>query len=243
MTPVRRPRRRDQLRPIIIQRGFTRAAQGSVLFQAGRTKVLCTASVTDEVPAWLQGQGRGWVTAEYAMLPASTWPRKPRERGARLDGRSQEIQRLVGRALRAVVDLQALAGRTIFIDCDVLEADGGTRTASISGALVALVDAVRWMQTQGLVSQPVLLDSVAAVSAGLVDGKPTLDLDYAQDAAAEVDLNVVMTGRGRFVEIQGTAEKRPFDDRQLAALLRLARRGIAQITRLQAAALADAWPF
>jgi len=227
-------RKPDELRPIKIKRRFTRSAPGSVLVQAGRTTVLCTADVADEVPPWMKGQGRGWVTAEYGMLPGSTSPRKQRERGAKSDGRTTEIQRLIGRSLRAVVDLDALGERTVALDCDVLEADGGTRTLSITGAFIALVDALfakkllensplplvsKTIYPLPLVSKtisPLLLgegpgvracilkDSVAAVSVGLVEGRAVLDLDYHEDVAAEVDMNIVMTGGGRYVEVQGT---------------------------------------
>ncbi|MFZ5830684.1 MAG: ribonuclease PH [Planctomycetota bacterium] len=228
----------DQLRNVRITRGFTGSAPGSVLIQAGRTTVLCTASVEASVPAWLVGQGRGWITAEYSMLPGSTSPRKPRERGTKVDGRSTEIQRLLGRALRAVADLAALGERSIVVDCDVLEADGGTRTLSITGGYIALVDALRSMQ-QGFADplQLPLSDSVAAVSVGLVDGQPMLDLDYAEDAAAEVDMNVVMTGAGRFVELQGTGEEATFSEQDLTAMLALARRGIVELAAIQRKAL------
>jgi ribonuclease PH len=235
----------DQLRPIAIQRGFTQSAAGSVLVQAGRTTVLCTASVEESVPAWLVGKGRGWVTAEYGMLPGSTSPRKKRD-VAKVDGRTTEIQRLIGRSLRAVVDLAALGERTIAIDCDVLEADGGTRTLSITGALIALVDGLRslgGLDNPGDAVRSALRDSVAAVSVGLVDGRPVLDLDYVEDVAATVDMNVVMTGGGRFVEVQGTGEEATFSDHELAALLNLARKGIRGLVERQRAALADAWPW
>ncbi len=229
----------DQLREITIQRNFTRPAHGSVLITAGRTTVLCTACVDATVPAWMQGQGRGWVTAEYSMLPGSTNPRKRRDVG-KVDGRTTEIQRLIGRSLRAIVDLNALGERSVFVDCDVLEADGGTRTASITGALVALVDAIATIDD--LSANP-LRDSVAAVSAGIVDGQPLLDLDYKEDYAAAVDMNVVMTGAGRFVEIQGTGEEATFSDTELNAMLKLARGGLTQIRELQKQALGEHWPF
>ncbi len=229
----------DALRPITIQRNFTRPAAGSVLITAGRTTVLCTASVDLQVPPWMAGKGRGWVTAEYGMLPGSTSPRKRRDVG-KVDGRTTEIQRLIGRSLRAVVDLDALGERSIYLDCDVLEADGGTRTASITGAMVALADALA--SIPDLAGSP-LRDSVAAISAGIVDGEAVLDLDYVEDVEAEVDMNVVMTGGGQFVEIQGTGEEATFSDEQLAALLAVARRGLAQIRELQKEALGDHWPF
>ena len=237
-------RRSDQLRPIKIRRKFTRSAPGSVLFQAGGTTVLCTASVEARVPEWLEGRGKGWITAEYNMLPGSTNPRKRRDRGTKIDGRTTEIQRLIGRSLRAVADLEALGERQITVDCDVLQADGGTRTASISGALVALVDAIRSIRRElpDATRYP-LRDSVAAVSVGIVGGKPVLDLDYEMDYAAAVDMNVVMTGSGRFIEIQGTGEEAPFDDAELAGMLRLARRGISGLSKNQQQALRKDWPF
>jgi ribonuclease PH len=236
-------RRANELRPVKIKRGYTRTSPGSVLYQAGGTTVLCTASVENSVPPWMVGKGRGWITAEYNMLPHSTRPRKPRER-AKLDGRTTEIQRLIGRSLRAVADLDALGERSITVDCDVLEADGGTRTAGITGAFIALVDAIQSVRRQ--LPDPArfpLTGSVAAVSVGLVDGKPVLDLDYAQDVEAEVDMNVVMTGSGRFVEIQGTGEEATFGDDDLAALLKLAKQGIRQLGELQQTALGKQWPF
>lgn len=231
----------DQLRPIEITRGFTRPAAGSVLIRAGRTVVLCTASVENSVPPWMVGKGRGWVTAEYGMLPGSTSPRKKRD-VAKVDGRTTEIQRLIGRSLRAVVDLDALGERTVAIDCDVLEADGGTRTASITGAMIALVDAIRTIP--GLdPTRPPLSDSIAAVSAGIVNGRPVLDLDYVEDVAASVDMNIVMTGRGQFVEVQGTGEEATFTEEELQSLLGLARKGIRELRGIQKAALREAWPF
>lgn len=238
---VRRP---DQLRPLRVKRHFTRSAPGSVLIQAGRTTILCTASVEPRVPGWREGQGKGWITAEYNMLPHSTTPRKPRERGAKVDGRTTEIQRLIGRSLRAVADLEALGEQTLAVDCDVLEADGGTRTLSITGALIAVVDAIHQVRhTLPDPSRYPLRDSVAAVSVGLVDGQPTLDLDYALDYAAAVDMNVVMTAGGRYVEIQGTGEEATFSERQLQQLLHLARQGIAELAGWQQRALGRRWPF
>lgn len=234
-------RKPDQLRPVKIKRRFTGAAPGSVLIQAGRTTLLCAASVEAGVPPWMAGQGRGWVTAEYSMLPGSTSPRKRRDRGPKLDGRTTEIQRLIGRSLRAVVDMAELGERTVTVDCDVLEADGGTRTLGITGAMVALVDALH-KEFHGQGKLP-LADSVAAVSVGLVDGRPLLDLDYPEDVAASVDMNVVMTGRGQFVEVQGTGEEATFSEEQLTAMLRLARGGISQLTEIQQKALGRRWPF
>jgi ribonuclease PH len=229
----------DALRPITIERGYTRPAAGSVLIRSGRTTVLCTASVEMQVPPWMAGKGRGWVTAEYGMLPGSTAPRKRRDVG-KVDGRTTEIQRLIGRSLRAVVDLDALGERSIFIDCDVLEADGGTRTASITAALVALVDALATIPD--LTANP-LRDSVAAISVGIVEGQPVLDLDYVEDVQAEVDMNVVLTGAGRFVEVQGTGEEATFSETELSAMLALARGGVSQIREIQRAALGAMWPF
>jgi ribonuclease PH len=232
-------RRADELRKIKIQRHFTHAAAGSVLIAAGRTVVLCTASVQNEIPPWMKPEEqRGWVTAEYAMLPGSTAPRKQRERAGKTDGRTAEIQRLIGRSLRAVTDLAGLGPRTITVDCDVLEADGGTRTLSITGAMIALVDALESIRPS--LADPKclpLIDSVAAVSVGIVGGEPVLDLDYREDSTAAVDMNVVMTGRGRFVEVQGTGEKTTFSDDELQALLTLARKGVARLTEIQKEAL------
>lgn len=234
----------DEIRPVKVKRNFTRPSPGSVLYQAGGTTVLCTASVQPEVPPWLAGKGKGWVTAEYNMLPGSTEPRKSRERSGKLDGRTNEIQRLIGRSLRAVVDLESLGERLVTVDCDILEADGGTRTASVTGGFLALVDALRSIQKQlPDPSRLPLHDSVAAISVGIVAGQPVLDLDYAQDVAAEVDMNVVMTGQGRFVEIQGTGEEATFTDKQLAAMLQLAKQGISQLREVQRKALGRHWPW
>jgi ribonuclease PH len=236
-------RKPDELRAIKVKRRYTRTAPGSVLIQAGGTVVLCTASIEPNVPPWMAGKGKGWITAEYGMLPGSTSPRKPRNHGGKIDGRTTEIQRLIGRSLRAVADLQALGERMITVDCDVLEADGGTRTASITGAFIALVDAIHGIQRE--LPDPArypLRDNVAAVSVGMVDGRPTLDLNYEQDFAATVDMNVVMTGSGQFVEIQGTGEEATFSERELSALLKLARRGIEQLTEIQRKALGRCWP-
>ena len=224
----------DALRPVAYELGYQEWAAGSILFSMGKTRVLCAASVSDDPPRWLRGTGKGWVTGEYSMLPASTSERSAREvtRG-RPGGRTQEIQRLIGRALRSVTDLRAIGERMVTIDCDVLQADAGTRTTSITGGYVALALALRG---QGV--EEALRDSVAAVSVGLVDGEPRLDLCYEEDAGAEVDCNIVMTGNGQLVEVQGTAEGAPFDRVQLDALLDLATSGIAELTKVQQAALA-----
>jgi len=235
-------RQPDQLRPIRITRHFTRTAPGSVLIQAGGTTVLCTASIDLKVPEWMAGRGKGWLTAEYNMLPGSTSPRKKRERDGKLDGRTNEIQRLIGRSLRAAIDLDALGERLITLDCDVLEADGGTRTASITGALVALADAVAAIEEFSPPKRSPLVTSVAAVSVGLAGGQVLLDLDYKEDVAADVDMNVVMTGAGRFVEVQGTGEEATFSGDELTQLIAMARRGIEQLAALQREALGDRWP-
>jgi ribonuclease PH len=238
------PRPHNQLRPVRIKRGFTKPSPGSVLYSAGGTTVLCAASIEAKVPPWMEGKGKGWITAEYNMLPGSTSPRKGRERAGKIDGRTTEIQRLIGRSLRAIVDLEALGERMITVDCDVLEADGGTRTASITGALIALVDALHTVRKElPDASRYPLRDSVAAVSVGIVGGEPTLDLDYEQDFAASVDMNVVMTGGGRFVEVQGSGEEATFSEKELAALLKLAKTGIAQLKEIQRQALGKRWPF
>ena len=245
MTTMRRDKRQpNELRPIQIQRGFTAAAGGSVLFEAGGTKVLCTASLDDSVPPWMAGKGRGWITAEYSMLPGSTAPRKRRERG-KVDGRSTEIQRLIGRSLRAVADLDRLGERMITVDCDVLQADGGTRTASITAAMIALVDCLTTIPAADLPEPGVspLRTSVAAVSVGIVDGQAVLDLDYAEDSEAAVDMNVVMTGSGQFVEVQGTGEEATFSESELSDMLALARLGIGRLTEIQRETLGDRWPF
>ena len=236
-------RRPNQLRPLKIKRRYTRVAPGSVLIQAGGTTVLCTASVSEDVPPWMKDQNRGWITAEYSMLPGSTSPRKRRERDGKVDGRTNEIQRLIGRSLRAVADLDALGPRTIAIDCDVLDADGGTRTAAVTGAFVAVVDALRTVKNLPHPSRPVLRSSVAAVSVGLVEGRAVLDLDYQEDVTAAVDMNVVMTGEGRFVEVQGTGEEATFDQEELSSLLALATRGIRELTDAQQQSLGKAWPW
>jgi len=230
----------DQLRPVTFSRGWLDHAEGSVLVEFGRTRVLCAASVTEGVPRWRKGSGLGWVTAEYAMLPRSTNTRSDRESvKGRVGGRTHEISRLVGRSLRAAIDYKALGENTIVLDCDVLQADGGTRTAAITGAYVALADAVAWLRGRGsLVGEP-LTTSVAAVSVGIVGGEPMLDLCYEEDVRADTDMNVVMTGGGAFVEVQGTAEAEPFDRPLLDSLLDLATTGCARLTELQQAALAS----
>lgn len=243
---IRQNRAYDELRPIRVQRRFTGIAPGSVLIQAGRTTVLCTASIDSTLPPWKAAanpaEAVGWLTAEYAMLPGSTSPRKRRERD-KMDGRSTEIQRLIGRSLRAAVDFAALGPRTITIDCDVLEADGSTRTLSITGGFIALCDAIRSIRSELSADRPVLKHSLAAVSVGIVEGTPLLDLDYGEDSRAEVDLNVVMTGAGEFIEVQGTAEGKPFCRDFLNQQLNLATSGIAQLTRIQRDALGEDWPF
>jgi len=232
-------RRAAELRPLRITRNYTKHAEGSVLIAAGDTHVLCTASVEEGVPVFLKGRGRGWLTAEYGMLPRATNTRMRREAAdGKQSGRTQEIQRLIGRSLRAVADLGALGERTIKIDCDVLQADGGTRCASITGACVALADAVAWCRARDLVAGNVLNDFVAAVSVGMVGGTPVLDLDYAEDSGCDTDMNVVMTGAGGFVEVQGTAEGAPFSRHEMDTLLALAERGIRELIAQQHAAVA-----
>ncbi len=230
----------DALRPVRFTRHFTRHAEGSVLVCFGDTQVICTASVEENVPGFLKGKGQGWVTAEYGMLPRSTGSRMKREAASgKQSGRTQEIQRLIGRSLRAVVDLKKLGERQIVIDCDVIQADGGTRTASICGAWLALHDAIAGLLARGALSESPLLDHVAAVSVGVYQGQPVLDLDYPEDSACDTDMNVVMTGAGGFVEIQGTAEGAPFSREEMAQLLALAEQGITELVALQRAALAD----
>ena len=233
-------RSNDQLRPIKFTRNWLNNAEGSVLVEFGNTRVLCVASFTPGVPRWLVGKGEGWVTSEYAMLPRATHTRSDRESvKGKLGGRTQEISRLVGRSLRGIVDMRALGENTIVIDCDVLQADGGTRTAAITGAYVALADAITWAKAKGHIatdSKP-LAQSVAAVSVGIVNGKPTLDLCYEEDVSAETDMNIVCTGDGNFIEVQGTAEGAPFDRNLLNQLLDLGAAGCAELTKLQLAAL------
>jgi len=226
------------LRPVRFTRHFTRHAEGSVLVEMGDTRVLCTASVEEKVPPFLKGKGQGWVTAEYGMLPRATNTRGAREAAqGKQSGRTQEIQRLIGRSLRAVTDLQKLGERQVTLDCDVLQADGGTRCASITGAMVAFADAVAGLKKAGLVAEDPIRDFVAAVSVGIVDGKPVLDLDYVEDSNCDTDMNVVMTGAGHFVEIQGTAEREPFTREQMTKLLDLASAGIERLVQMQQEAL------
>jgi len=228
----------DALRPVRFTRAFTRHAEGSVLVEFGDTRVLCTASVEARVPQFLKDQGRGWITAEYGMLPRATHTRSDREAArGRQSGRTQEIQRLIGRALRAAFDLAALGERTIKIDCDVLQADGGTRTASITGAFVAVYDALEWMRARQMIERVPVHEFVAAVSVGLFQGAPVLDLDYAEDSACDCDMNVVMTAGGRFIELQGTAEGEPFSRAQVASLLGLAEKGVRELVAAQRGAL------
>ncbi|MFD2676571.1 ribonuclease PH [Camelimonas lactis] len=231
-----RPSKRapDEMRKVTLERGVARYAEGSCLVRFGETHVFCTASLEDRAPGWLRGQGRGWVTAEYSMLPRATAERTRREVNAgKPSGRTQEIQRLIGRSLRAVIDLPALGERQISIDCDVLQADGGTRTAAITGAWVALHDCIAWMRARSIINTHPLKDHVAAVSCGVVQGAPVLDLDYAEDSTAETDANFVLTGSGGIVEVQGTAEGKPFSDEELLELLRLARVGANGLVALQ----------
>jgi len=231
---VRIERNNQQLRPVTITRHFIKHPEGAVLIEFGDTRVICTASIEESVPPFLRGKGTGWVTAEYSMLPRATHTRSPREAAkGKQSGRTLEIQRLIGRSLRAVTDMALLGERTIYLDCDVIQADGGTRTASITGAYVALADAVTSLQQRGLLSVNPLKEEVAAVSVGIVDGQPLLDLDYHEDSGAEVDMNFVMTSSGRFVEVQGTAEAEPFTLEQMDAMRNLAMDGIRQLFDLQ----------
>lgn len=237
-------RKTNQLRPIAFKRKFTRNAPGSVLVSAGRTVVLCTCCVEPKVPDFLAGKGKGWLTAEYGMLPGSTNHRKARDKAGKVDGRTVEIQRLIGRSLRAIVNLDQLGERTLWIDCDVIDADGGTRTASITGAFIAVVDALQSIKKDlpnGVAG--VLTDSVAAISVGMVEGEPRLDLEYVEDRDAEVDMNLIMTGTGRFIEVQGTGEEATYTRDELNTLIDLGSRGIAEITAMQKKLLGKAWPF
>ena len=232
----------NELRPITITRGWSNQAEGSALVEFGDTRVLCTASFTEGVPRWLKGEGKGWVTAEYAMLPRATGTRSSRESvKGKIGGRTHEISRLIGRSLRAIIDMNALGENTIVLDCDVLQADGGTRTASITGAYVALADSIAWAQRNGRLSprDKPLKDSESAISVGIIDGTPMLDLPYTEDVRAETDMNVVVTGSGKFVEVQGTAEGAPFDRDELNALLDLALEGTAELARIQRESLEE----
>jgi ribonuclease PH len=231
-------RRADQMRPVHIETGYLKTAEGSALITVGNTRVLCAASIEDSVPQFLRGTGKGWVTAEYAMLPRATLKRTPREvQKGKPSGRTHEIQRLIGRSLRAVVNLDVLGERSVLVDCDVIQADGGTRTASITGAYVALAAAIDQLMTFGALKKSPLIDSVAATSVGIVSGEPMLDLDYEEDSQADVDMNLVMTGSGKFVEVQATAEHHPFDDAQLSRLIDLARHGIRELMEIQKRAI------
>lgn len=236
-----RPSKRapDEMRPVTLERGIVRYAEGSCMVTFGETKVLCAASLEERGPGWLRGTGKGWVTAEYAMLPRATHERTRREVNAgKPSGRTQEIQRLIGRSLRAVVDLHAIGERQIVVDCDVIQADGGTRTAAITGAWVALHDCFRWMMSRSIISVNPIRDHVAAVSCGIHAGRPVIDLDYAEDSAAETDANFVITGKGGIVEVQGTAEGKPFSEEELIGLLHLAKGGVARLVELQKQAIA-----
>jgi len=238
--PYQRPsqRKASELRPVTITRSFTKYAEGSVLIEFGDTKVLCTASILEKVPPHQKGSGEGWVTAEYGMLPRSTHTRSDREAArGKQSGRTQEIQRLIGRAMRSVFDLKVLGERTIHLDCDVLQADGGTRTAAITGAYVAARDAVNLLLKNKVISSDPILDSVAAISVGIYQGVPVLDLDYAEDSACDIDMNIVMTGKGGMIEVQGTAEGAPFSRAELEALLNFAKAGIEELSSLQRKAL------
>ncbi len=236
-------RTNDQLRPTKFTRKFTYHAPGSVLVEMGGTRVLCTAMFTQEVPPFLLGKGKGWLTCEYSMLPSSTSPRKARDRSGKVDGRSVEIQRLIGRSLRNVVKLSKLGERTLWVDCDVIDADGGTRTAAITGAFVAVVDAILSEPTLAPQIKEILTDSVAAVSIGIINGEVRLDLEYVEDSVAEVDMNLVMTGNGRFIEVQGTGENNSFSVDELNQMLTVGQAGLAQLKQFQAAALGEHWPF
>ena len=228
----------DQLREVRFTRNWSEHPEGSVLVEFGKTRVLCTASFTEGVPRWMQGQGKGWVTAEYSMLPRATHTRSDRESvKGKLGGRTQQISRLIGRSLRSIIDMSALGENTIILDCDVLQADGGTRTAAITGAYVALSDAISWAIAQGITSTSPITDSIAAISVGIIDGKPTVDLCYEEDVRAETDMNVVCSGDGKFIEVQGTAEGKPFDKEELEKLLAVAAKGCQELTKLQALAL------
>jgi len=228
----------DNLRPLTIQRNFTKYAPGSIFIQTGNTKVLCTASIEETVPPHIKNTGEGWITAEYSLLPSSTPVRVPRESAkGKITGRTHEIQRLIGRSLRSIINLALLKERTIIIDCDVIQADGGTRTTAITGSYVALIDAIQWLKSKDMIRENPILNSVAAVSVGILNGVVLLDLCHTEDATAQVDMNVVMTGNGKFIEIQGTGEEYSFDDVQLAEMLKMAKKGIREITEIQKKAL------
>ncbi|MBC8548103.1 MAG: ribonuclease PH [Candidatus Brocadiales bacterium] len=231
-------RKPDEMRPVLIERNYTKFAHGSVLIAVGNTKVICTASIEDSVPPHKKNTGEGWITAEYSLLPGSTPRRVPRESSrGKVGGRTHEIQRLIGRSMRAIVDLSAIGERTIWLDCDVIQADGGTRVASITGAYVALVDAISWLKKNvGITGEP-LLGSVAAVSVGVVDSVPLLDLCYEEDVSADVDMNIVLTGDGEYIELQGTAEKQTFSEEELAQMMGQAKKGISELTLIQKDAL------
>ncbi|GJQ49705.1 ribonuclease PH [Candidatus Kuenenia stuttgartiensis] len=231
-------RKYDELRPVTITRNFTKYSAGSVLVESGNTKVICTASIEEYVPPHIKNTGTGWITAEYSLLPGATPSRVPRESTkGKISGRTHEIQRLIGRSLRAICDLTLLKERTIWIDCDVIQADGGTRTAAITGSYIALADAVQWLLDKNVIKENPLINSVAAISAGIVNNIALLDLCYAEDASAQVDMNFVMTGSGKYIEVQGTGEEYAFDEDQLAKMLTLARKGICEITEIQKKAL------
>jgi len=231
-------RKPDEMRPVLIERNYTKFAHGSVLIQVGNTKVICTASVDDGVPPHKKNTGQGWVTSEYSLLPGSTPKRVSRESSrGKVGGRTHEIQRLIGRSMRAIVDLSSIGERTIWIDCDVIQADGGTRVASITGAYVALVDAINWLKENVDITGEPLLGSVAAVSVGVVDNVPLLDLCYEEDVSAKVDMNIVLTGDGEYIELQGTAEKQTFSDEELTQMIGHAKKGISELTLIQKKAL------
>ncbi len=228
----------DELRPVRVQTGYVEFAEGSVLYESGRTRILVNASVDERVPEWMRGRGKGWVTAEYSMLPRATEIRTPREvTKGKLGGRTQEIQRLIGRSLRAICDMRLLGERTVWLDCDVIQADGGTRTASITASYIALAQACSRLVASGAIAGNPITDQIAAVSVGIVGGVPCLDLDYVEDSTAEVDMNVVMTGSGDFVELQGTAEGKPFSEKDLQVLLDLGRKGVAELMAIQRSVL------
>jgi ribonuclease PH len=231
-------RKPDELRPVTIERNFTKFAPGSVLIQMGDTKVICTASVDEAVPPYMKNSGQGWITAEYSLMPGSTPKRVVRESArGKVNGRTQEIQRLIGRSMRAIANLSALGERTIWIDCDVIQADGGTRVAAITGGYVALVDAISWLRKNGKITDEPLLGSVAAVSVGVVNDVSLLDLCYEEDFAAKVDMNIVLTGTGEYVELQGTGEQQTFSEKELAEMISQAKKGINQLTQMQKKAL------